>query len=221
MMRRTLILIASTVVLFASIGSPARALGGAAKLYGGDLVEDPPWCGGDQYCLIHHLGWIHYSGSTDANVVTFSSLSPHSDTECFGEGPGSCREFGTDQSFEVIDPNATMQAGGLCRATVGIGGSCRSTYDYYVGTPSAADPLPVTIDLGGGNDAFADVLDPTLTHTFEFHVNGGSGSDKIVLLDVTGGGDTITCGDGADTVITGAATTVAADCEKVVRVTGV
>jgi Ca2+-binding RTX toxin-like protein len=86
--------------------------------------------------------------------------------------------------------------------------------DYYVGTAAAnsfnGGAGRDFIFGGGGNDRLtggsgADVID------------GGAGNDVIYANDHAGG-DTVRCGSGRDTVYANDGDHVAADCERVVRV---
>lgn len=214
---RVRVLVCVSVVL-ASLFSfaPAHALS-SSQLIGKVLREDLPYCDYGVPCTQWNLQEVDYVASgNNANVVNLSYLEDEGQDVCLTDGPTGCMYFGTGSAVRVTDANATITGLGLCTATA-VTGSCAPKATEF-GHARYFDPLPVIFALGSGNDIFTDVIDPSSYVDFALDVRGGPGSDKITLIDPTGGADVISCGDGADTVITTAATTVAPDCEKIERI---
>jgi hypothetical protein len=92
--------------------------------------------------------------------------------------------------------------------------------DFYLWGATASHPI--TIDLGSGDDTLeiTDAWASSITVTGgpgKDTITTGDGNDTINLVDGAGG-DTVTCGGGIDTVNADTGDTVASDCENVSRV---
>jgi hypothetical protein len=219
-------------VLVAAACLPSRATGvGSALVDGQALIACPDYDPACSFSLPRtHLQQLTFTGGETANIVTFEYIPSQLAYQavCLTEGPGACGAvFKDPDRFVFTDAWSSLYSTGLCRTVLAYVSHCATPNDnaglYEIFPENAVSSLPVTVVLGGQNDEFVATNLPLNPQEFAFSVDGGWGSDKIVLNDNTGHDfgsyDQISCGDGIDTVITNVDVTVAPDCENVTRLT--
>ena len=224
------IVVAVVLVVVAGVPMlPGRAAG-TALLRGQGVVYCPEW---DPTCSFEAptvtLSQLFYDAQdTATDTVTFEYVPGVNSIDCvpFGEGPGSCRSFGTGPDrflFATVDTDIT--AYGMCRNVTTRAANCDAPGTKELDSPGPANAvpsLPVIISTRTIADQVTTVIPPALQE-FAFLVNTGAGNDVITLVDnsghLYGGADRIFCGPGTDIVTTNSDVFVADDCEHVTRLT--
>jgi hypothetical protein len=218
-------------VLVAAICFQAPASGvGTAVVNGEALVSPcPDWDPGCEFSVPPtKLSRLTYTGGETANIVTFEYVpsSVAYQAICLGYGPGSCGAVAPPDQFVFTEAWATLYATGLCTSATTQAARCAGpddTNEYNLFPSNAVNLLPVNVVLGGQNDDFVATNLPINPQEFAFSIDGGWGSDTIVLNDNTGHDfgsyDQISCGPGVDRVIANIDVLVASDCEQVTRLT--
>ncbi len=220
-MYRLVVFGASLLLIIAGVVPQRAGAAGRADLTGEEVLEVVPSCSkGESNCELHRLSAIRYAAAgTTANVVSFTSLKAQGGYVCDPgvTTPSHCERARTSETFVINETNAIVTRHGLCRQVTGRLSACNS-YTEFDTIVDALSPLPVSFDLGSGNDTFTAEDDPAQGWPIVFDVRTGNGNDTVVLIDaVPGAADTISCGSGVDRVVTLASTTVASDCESVTR----
>jgi RTX calcium-binding nonapeptide repeat (4 copies)/Thrombospondin type 3 repeat len=209
--RRALLTAAFVLVAVAAL-MPASAAGHSLVRHGGSVVT--------------YLSADATSLNTLRAVVSDGRVDFRDETVDGGMDPGTCMPGDIDGNGYIISTSCSLS--GVKRVRIDLGEREDSaTVSLTVATTLLGGPGADNLASGRSDDELSggegnDLVsggagrDVVTGDQGQDTLNGGTGSDRIVSRD--GEADTVTCGDGTDTVEADTLDQVASDCEDVVRV---
>jgi hypothetical protein len=153
---------------------------------------------------------VRFAGGKKANKITILNIGAGV-AGCLGFGPGSCGSTALSQ-LSVFDSAANIHPSGGCTSTIARQALCPT-------------PDILIVDLQGGDDYLALAGDAAVCVSVDSDcgsgfrtaaINGGFGNDSLRTLNLQS--DTVTCGEGIDTVLADKIDIVDPDCENVSRI---